>query len=133
VPEVQMPVVKIKQYYMIGIEIKYRIDNFSGILDVNENNLPTNPPIGVYFLYDVNKEIIYIGKSVVSIRSRLRNHLFVERPDTYNDYNNELILSKRKDIKYFSYIVVPKEYVDMVERYLIFKHKGKFNIEFNYK
>jgi excinuclease UvrABC nuclease subunit len=118
---------------MIGTEIKYTIDNFSGILEVSETNLPTNQPIGVYFLYDNNKNIVYIGKSVTSIRTRLRNHLFVERPDTYNEQNNEIVLNRRKEIKYFSYVIVPKEYVDMVERYLIFKHKGRFNTEYNYK
>jgi excinuclease UvrABC nuclease subunit len=118
---------------MIGTEIKYTIDNFSGILGVSETNLPTNSPIGVYFLYDENKNIIYIGKSVNSIRSRLRNHLFVDTPDTYNDENNKQILLRRNNVKYFSYIVVPKDYVDMVERYLIFKHKGKYNVEFNYR
>ena len=118
---------------MIGTKIEYTIDNFSGILEVNEDLLPNNPIIGVYFLYDENKKIVYIGKSVASIRSRLRNHLFVEQPDTYNDGHNRLILERRVYSKYFSYIEVPKEYVDMVERYLIFKHKGKYNIEFNYR
>ena len=117
---------------MVGYKIEYEIDNFSGILLVNEDNLPINSKIGVYFLYNENKEIIYIGKSVTSIRVRLRNHLFVATPEPYHDYKNELIINRRKSIKYFAYVIVEKQYVDMVERFLINNIKPINNFEFNY-
>jgi hypothetical protein len=117
---------------MIGKEIKYTIDNFSGILEVSMNNLPNNKRIGVYFLYGEDKEILYIGKSVSSIRGRLMNHLFVGMPSKYDDEYNEIILNRRCKVKYFSYVDVPKNYVDMVERYLICEQQCEFNIEFKY-
>lgn len=118
---------------MIGKEIKYTIDNFSGIMDVSEDNLPSNKRIGVYFLYGENKEMLYIGKSVSTMRGRLRNHLFVEEPSLYDDTYNKIILERREKIKYFSYIDVPKKYIDMVERYLICENRCEFNSEFKYK
>ena len=117
---------------MIGKEIKYTIDNFSGILEVNWDNLPIHKRIGVYFLYGENREILYIGKSVSSIRQRLNRHLFVEVPNPYDDLDNKVTLDRRKKIKYFSYVELPKNYVDMVERYLIFEHQCEFNIQFKY-
>ena len=117
---------------MIGKEIKYTIDNFSGILDVSIDNLPNNKRIGVYFLYGEDKEILYIGKSMSTMRGRLMNHLFVSEPSKYNDNHNENILDRRDRIKYFSYIDVPKNYIDMVERYLICEQQSEFNQEFKY-
>jgi excinuclease UvrABC nuclease subunit len=117
---------------MVGKEIKYTIDNFSGILDVSWDNLPTNKRIGVYFLYGENKEILYIGKSVSTMRGRLSNHLFVEEPSPYNELHNKIVLDRRKRVKYFSFIDVPKNYIDMVERYLICEHQCEFNTQFKY-
>ena len=117
---------------MVGKEIKYTIDNFSGILDVSWENLPSNKRIGVYFLYGENKEILYIGKSVSTMRGRLCNHLFVEHPSPYDDSHNKIVLDRRKKVKYFAYIDVPKNYVDMVERFLICEHQCEFNVQFKY-
>lgn len=117
---------------MLGKEIKYTIDNFSEILEVNEDNLPDNKHIGVYFLYDENQKLLYIGKSTNSIRSRLRNYLFVPTPSLYDDSHNELILERRKQIKYFAYSIIPKGYTDMVERFLIHEQQCDFNVEFKY-
>lgn len=118
---------------MLGFRIEYVIDNFSDVLLVSEDNLPNNKLIGVYFLYNSDKEIIYVGKSVTSIRGRLRNHLFVSEPAAYDEYRNAKILANREFIKYFSYTEVPKELVDMVERFLINSLKPINNTEFNYK
>jgi|LakMenE01Jun11ns_1017448.scaffolds.fasta_scaffold9802788_2 excinuclease UvrABC nuclease subunit len=117
---------------MLGYKIQYTIDNFSDILLVDENNLPINSKIGVYFLYDENKNIIYIGKSVTSIRSRLRNHLFVSNPSPYDDWRNQRVLENRKLIKFFAYSIIEKNNIDMVERFLINNIKPKLNVEFNY-
>jgi len=118
---------------MLGLKIEYEIDNFSDILLVSEHNLPNNKLIGVYFLYNSNKEVIYVGKSITSIRGRLRNHLFVPTPAAYDEYRNNKILENRQFIKYFSYVEIHKEFIDMVERYLINSLKPINNIEFNYK
>ena len=117
---------------MLGKEIKYTIDNFSGILEVNEDNLPDNKHVGVYYLYDENQKLLYIGKSTATMRGRLRNHLFVPTPSPYNDSHNELILERRNQIKYFAYSIIPKGYVDMVERFLIHEQQCEFNYEFKY-
>lgn len=117
---------------MLGTKISYTIDNFSGILDVCEDNLPDNNKKGVYFLYDENSEIVYIGKSVNSIRSRLRYHLFVNNPSPYNDYQKERTLDMRKVVKYLAYSEIPVDYIDMVERFLINRKKPVNNLEFNY-
>jgi excinuclease UvrABC nuclease subunit len=118
---------------MIGFKIEYTIDNFSGILDVNWDNFPVNSKIGVYFLYDEDKRITYIGKSVSTIRGRLNNHLCQSTPSPYDECRNERILNIRKTIKYFSYVEVPKEFVDMIERFMINKYKPIHNIQFNYQ
>jgi hypothetical protein len=128
---------------MTGTKIEYTIDNFSGLIEVNEDykitwsTFPLNPVIGVYFLYNENKEVIYIGKSVSSIRQRLNTHLLAPIPDWteygYSDLHNSKLTEKRRKTKYFSWIEIPKRYVDMVERYLIYEYKGEFNYEFNYR
>ena len=117
---------------MVGKEIKYTIDNFSGILDVSIENLPNNKRIGVYFLYGEDKEILYIGKSMSTMRGRLMKHLFVSEPSKYNDNYNKNVLDRRDRIKYFAYVDVPKNYIDMVERYLICEQQSEFNQEFKY-
>jgi hypothetical protein len=128
---------------MIGLKIEYTIDNFSGLIEITEDveltwsTFPLHPVIGVYFLYDENKEIIYIGKSVSSIRQRLNTHLLSPIPEWTEwgsaDLHNSKLTEKRTKTKYFSWIELPKKYVDMVERYLINVHKSKYNYEFNYR
>ncbi len=117
---------------MKGKEIKYTIDNFSGILDVDWDNLPNNKRIGVYFLYDENKKILYIGKSMSTMRQRLSYHLFVENPSPYDEEFNKVVLERRRRVKYFAYVDVPKNYIDMVERYLICEQQCEFNQQFKY-
>ena len=128
---------------MTGTKIEYTIDNFSGLIELTEDRtltwskFPLHPVIGVYFLYNENKEIIYIGKSVSSIRQRLNTHLLADIPDWteygYSDLHNSKLTEKRRKTKYFSWIEIPKGYIDMVERYLIYKNKGEFNYQFNYR
>lgn len=118
---------------MNGKEIKYTIDNFSGILEVKWENLPDNKKIGIYFLYDENKDILYVGKSMSTMRGRLAHHLFTDTPSSYDEELNKIILGRRWRIKYFSYVVVPKNYIDMVERYLICEHQSEFNIQFKHE
>jgi len=133
---------------MIGEEIKYKIDNFSGILKVNEftshyksNNLnyrnPNKKPnfintklIGVYILYDKNKKPIYIGKSGNCIRSRLLLHC-VFTPKGFDDDENLFTLYKRTKYSYFSYIVTEDDVNHFLECYLIKKYKPKYNRSMN--
>ena len=119
---------------MKGLKIEYTIDNFSELISVDDyvELSPKSKVKGVYFLYSIDKELLYIGKSVSCVRIRLCNHLITQIPDRYNDKLNEWALKKRKDYAYFAYTIVEKEFVDMVERFLIQKYKPKFNIEFNY-
>ena len=119
---------------MNGLKLEYTIDNFSGLINVDDYTelAPESTVKGVYFLYSIDRKLIYIGKSVHSVRQRLCYHLITKTPDRYNDYRNELTLKKRKDYAYFAYTIVDTEFIDMVERFLINKFKPKFNIEFNY-
>jgi excinuclease UvrABC nuclease subunit len=119
---------------MNGLKIEYTIDNFSELISVDDyvELSPKSKVNGVYFLYSIDKELLYIGKSASCMRGRLCNHLITETPNRYNDELNERTLKKRKDYAYFAYTIVDKEFLDMVERFLIQKYKPKFNIEFNY-
>lgn len=119
---------------MNGLKIEYIIDNFSELISIDDYTelAPKSKVKGVYFLYSIDKELLYIGKSVSCVRGRLCNHLITKTPNRYNDELNEWTLKKRKDYAYFAYTIVDKEFVDMVERFLIQKYKPKFNIEFNY-
>jgi len=120
---------------MNGLKIEYTIDNFSGLINVGDYTelAPKSKVKGVYFFYSIDRELIYIGKSVNCVRQRLCNHLITETPDRYNDALNAWTLKKRKDYAYFAYTILDTEFIDMVERFLIQKFKPKFNIEFNYK
>ena len=119
---------------MKGLKIEYIIDNFSELISVNNyvELSPKSKVKGVYFLYSIDKELLYIGKSVNCVRGRLCNHLITATPNRYNDHLNERTLEKRKHYFYFAYTIVNKEFVDMVERFLIQKYKPIFNIEFSY-
>tara|TARA_R110000744_G_C18906941_1_gene510024 strand:+ start:27 stop:467 length:441 start_codon:yes stop_codon:yes gene_type:complete len=130
--------------------IKYKIDNFSGLLSVvdfkshyKSNNFHyrderRKPPFiknnmsGCYFLYNEVKEIIYIGKSINCIRQRLIDHLFrknngYSHDEAYNFRHDK----KQKEAIYFSFITVDKNKVQVVEPFLIDKYKPIYNIEFN--
>lgn len=118
---------------MNGLKIEYTIDNFSELISVDDyvELAPKSKVKGVYFLYSIDKELLYIGKSINCVRGRICNHLITLTPHGYNEQRNECTLQKRKDYFYFAYTIVNKEFVDMVERFLIQKYKPKYNIEFN--
>ena len=133
---------------MIGTEVKFIIDNFSGIIDVdewlsyyeaNKNVYPRSkmkPKFidtklnGIYILYDNNKEPIYIGKSNNCIRQRLLNHL-KNKSKSENTYEYLFTLYKRNKFKYFSYIICEDVYTGFLEYYFIKKYNPRYNIEFN--
>lgn len=131
--------------------IKYKIDNFSGLLSVDDfkNHYKSNdfhwrderkkPPFiknnmtGCYFLYNEVKEIIYIGKSINCIRQRLLTHLFnknnVYSQDNGYNYRHD---KKQKKTVYFSFITVDKNMVQVVEPFFINKYKPIYNLQFKH-
>lgn len=108
--------------------IKYEVSGSTETYPIETmwDNCPTNIH-GCYFLYNKDGDIIYIGKSINCIRQRLNTHCF-QKPSVYLS-ENELLKStlKRDSTKYFSYIKVDREYVNIVETYLINKFKPEFN------
>jgi hypothetical protein len=86
---------------------------------------------GIYFLYNIDKEIIYIGKTINCIRQRLKQHLFLDFYRGLDYYNLKRMVLKRKQSVYFSYIEVEKNLIDSVEILLINKYKPKYNVQFN--
>jgi len=133
---------------MKGTTITYKIDNHSEIIPISllkdcyeygkeihhnfrkkEYVIKSNK-IGCYILYDKNKKIIYIGKSINSIRQRIIQHLFANPSVYLNDYELKELLLKREKVKYFSYIEIDKQFVDFVEAGLINKYEPKLNKQF---
>jgi len=116
---------------MIGFKIKYEVKNWSEIQPVSMMwEIVKTRTTGAYFLYDKNKEIIYIGKSTTCIRQRLNNHLFqdITGGTSYmNKYELELALERRSDTMFFSYISTEKVYAEILEIALITKFKPKYN------
>ena len=51
---------------MNGLKIEYTIDNFSELISVDDFKelAPKSKVKGVYFLYSIDKELLYIGKSI---------------------------------------------------------------------
>ena len=117
---------------MIGYEIKYTIDNFSGIIPINRETLnDINKEIkGVYILYNKNKKPIYVGQSRRCIIGRISTHM---RGDTKNPNIKSKLFAKYKSEKYeyFSYIKVDNELISLVEIGLITELKTKFNKKHN--
>jgi len=118
---------------MIGLKLEYEIDNFSGLLEVSEKNLPKGNTKGCYFFYNQSKELLYVGKSKNCIRQRLRKHLFLkfDRIEDFEKYENRLTLAKREYYKYFSFCEIESDLVEIVEIFLIKKFKPIFNCEYN--
>jgi excinuclease UvrABC nuclease subunit len=117
---------------MVGLKIKYEIDNYSGLIEVAEKNIPQNKIVGCYFLFDETKQIIYIGKSSSCIAHRLRCHLFIKRNYYLDEIERRLVFEKRKHYKYFAYCEIPNDWVEIMEVFLIKKYKPKFNYNHNY-
>tara|TARA_R110002049_G_scaffold297603_1_gene486821 strand:- start:211 stop:720 length:510 start_codon:yes stop_codon:yes gene_type:complete len=138
---------------MIGDKIEYTIDNFSGLIDIeeykeyedNNNKHHTTDKrrkkswidlrsSGVYIFYNDNKEIVYIGKTINCLKQRIHYHI-VNSINQYvintGDYEENFRLYKRNKYKYMSYIKVDKGDTHFVESYLINKNNPLFNKEFN--
>lgn len=113
---------------MKKFKTEYGIDNFSGLINVLKQNLPKRNIIGCYFLYDENKNLIYIGKALSCISSRLNQHLFLENT-CFRD--KEFTLYKRPFYKYFAFAVLEKDTIKAIEKRLIIKFKPKFNVQYN--
>ena len=138
---------------MIGTKINYTIDNFSGLISIEDykgyeeqNNkhhhtsklkkksFINRNKSGVYLFYNDNKEVVYIGKTINCIKLRVHHHIIntlnnylIER----GDFEESFRLYKRNKYKYFSYIEVDEGNTHFIESYLINKYKPSYNIEFN--
>jgi hypothetical protein len=89
---------------------------------------------GVYFLYDKNKILVYVGKTVTCIKQRIHSHL-KEVPSKYlTEKEKNWHLNKRGGYKYFSYLPMEdSQEIDSKEIELITKYKPVYNKEYIYK
>lgn len=88
---------------------------------------------GVYCLYDKDKKLIYIGKSVASMRQRVNSHISQDISEYTDDYNKKLIQSKRDNSIYASYAIIKdKEMIGFIEGYLISKLSPPLNVKKDY-
>jgi excinuclease UvrABC nuclease subunit len=133
---------------MEGTIIEYKIDNFSNIIPLdllkecyiycvnthskyrNKQHILKPNLIGCYFLYDENKNIIYIGKSTRCIRSRILYHCFTPISKYISKEELSRIEYKRKNVKYYSFSIIDKQMIDFVECGLINKYQPILNVEF---
>jgi len=138
----------VSKRFMMTNDITYKIDNHSDIISLDlledcyvysinthwryrEQEYVLKPGlIGCYFLYDENKNVIYIGKTSVCIRGRVLSHCITELSRYLNDEEKAKILLKREMTRYFSFIEVDKQMVDFVERGLINQHQPILNVQF---
>jgi excinuclease UvrABC nuclease subunit len=118
------------------IFFEYKIDNYSSLIPKKElDKYLDNNKIGIYFLYDKNKKIIYIGRSFNCIKSRLFLHLQKKPPVYIKEKELKKILLLRIKSKYFGFIFVKNDKftVQFIEQYLINKFKPKYNKEYKYE
>ena len=139
---------------MIGTEIKYKIDNFSELIDLDyykkyneeynylikrdrknkkESIIPLNTS-GIYLFYNKEKEIVYIGKTKNCIKQRVHHHIINTISDyviNRGDFEENFRLYKRDKYKYLAYIRVDKNSIHFVESFLINKYNPIYNLEFN--
>lgn len=80
----------------------------------------------IYRLYNIDKEIIYIGKTKNNPKLRIRTHF-----SNYKQYGLDDLW--RAEIRYFDYLKLNKPSADMLEIYLINKYQPKYNKQFKYK
>lgn len=117
---------------MIGYEIKYTIDNFSGIIPINKETLKDfkGGIKGVYMLYDKDKQPVYVGMSRTCIRGRLHSHKYGGDKERLMEAK---IFEKYKSEKYeyFSYMKIEKDFIAIVEASLIRDLKPRFNKMYN--
>ena len=88
---------------------------------------------GIYFLYNENKEVIYIGKTINCIRQRLKQHLYLEIRLELGHFGVKNAYKKRDETFYFSYIEVDRSLIDCAEVLLINKHQPKYNFQYTDK
>jgi hypothetical protein len=88
---------------------------------------------GIYFLYDKDKTIVYIGKSIQCIRQRINVHYY-QNPSKYlTDKQREELINRRKEYKYFSFIPLEENgVIDSKEIEYISEHKPIYNKEYLY-
>ncbi|MGC8733457.1 MAG: GIY-YIG nuclease family protein [bacterium] len=90
-------------------------NNYLKKIVLNTPNLP-----GVYFFYDINNNIIYIGKAK-NLKQRLLQHL----------HQSKELISKTYKIDYK--VLNSEEEALITEAILIYKYKPFFNIQFKYQ
>lgn len=138
----------ISESFMIKKKITYEINNYSGVIlldllkDCYKYSLNTHHKhrkreyllnrelIGCYFLHDEHKNIIYIGKSLNCIRSRLISHICSEISEYLSKVEKDKLSLKRIKSKYFSFTQVDRQMIDFVERGLINEYQPILNIQF---
>jgi integrase len=82
----------------------------------------------IYRLYDKNKKILYVGKTINNINSRIRSHF-----TNHKGYKRLNQLWRHK-IKYFDYTIVENEAeLGIYEIYLINKLKPEYNLKDKWK
>ncbi len=88
---------------------------------------------GIYYLYDKNKTIVYIGKSIKCIRQRINTH-YEQTPNKYlTNKDRETLLDRRETYKYFSYLPIEEiDKIDGMEVECIREHRPVYNKEFLY-
>lgn len=85
---------------------------------------------GLYFLYDNDKNVIYIGKAK-DIRGRIHQHLTSHISGYLKGYEVDKILKKREKTKFVSYSLVDDySMIDFMETGLINKYQPILNIQF---
>lgn len=134
-------------------EIKYRINNFSGLINIEkykeyekQNNkyhykdkrkkesFINKNKSGVYLFYNENKDVVYIGKTTNCLKQRIHCHIINgirEYLLNKGDVEESFKLYKRGKYKYLSFIKLKECNTHFVESYLINKYKPLYNIEYN--
>lgn len=139
---------------MIGTKIQYEIDNYSELFSIedylviyNKNRTvkikrggsfkykqiiknPVPKECGVYVFYNSKKEVVYIGSST-DLRFRIESHLFADTSKINNLNIVNRNLAKRKEVKYFAFILSNISIYKFIEIALIDKYKPVFNIIYN--
>jgi hypothetical protein len=89
---------------------------------------------GIYFLYDKNKSLVYIGKSISCIRERIITHYKRELSKYLGEKEKKDVIKKRSSYKYFSYIEMEdRNEIALKEYEYITKYKPLYNKEFIHK
>jgi excinuclease UvrABC nuclease subunit len=100
---------------MTAHEMVYALNVFDTTQEIYFINKDIPPYPGVYFLYDYDGNLIYIGKS-----NNLKNRLY------------QSIREKKKEVSYFSFALTETDADAIIyEQYYMTKHgKPKFNTEY---